>query len=351
MKTIFNTKLVDNKTQPLFLGQDLSLQRYDNPKYPVFMDLYEKQNSLFWMPNEFALTKDREDFRKLTTEAQFIFTSNLKFQTLMDSIIARGVPFLLEHVTNTELEACLTVWSFFEVIHSRSYSYIIENIYPDSKKIFDEILSDKAILKRAKTAADSYDKLKFGDRNLKEQILLTIANIYAQEGIRFYASFVCSFAFAENKSMQGNAKIISKIRADESQHIFIDQNMLNILATKDEEGFVPTFNRLKDEILQIFLDTCQEEKEWASHLFKDGAIIGLNEHILHEYIEFITDVRINAVGFDKVFNTKNPIKGWIDNWMNPSSVQLAPQETELDNAYLIGSSKSGFDDLNLDFMK
>jgi ribonucleoside-diphosphate reductase beta chain len=212
MKTILNKKNIDTLTQPLFLGEDLALQRYDRFKYPVFWELYNKQIEFFWRPEEIELKKDRADFQTLTDNEKFIFTSNLKYQTMLDSVICRGVPTLLEHVSNPELEACLNVWGFFEQIHSTSYSYIIKNVYADPSAVFDSALTDPEILKRAESAVADYDNLAYGNyKDLKEQIYMTLVSINILEAVRFYVSFICSFSFAKNKKMIGNADITLKL--------------------------------------------------------------------------------------------------------------------------------------------
>ena len=206
MKTIFNLKNIEPMTQPLFLGKDLGVQRYDILKYPIFKDLDSKQMQNFWRPEEIELKRDRVDFKQMSDNEKFIFTSNLKYQTMLDSVICRGVPTLLEFVTNTELEACLMTWQFFEKIHSQSYSYIIQNVYADSKEVFGGIYDDQEIIERAKSAIEDYNNLmgmscgSTKTADLKRQIYMTIISINILEAVRFYVSFVCSFAFAENSS-------------------------------------------------------------------------------------------------------------------------------------------------------
>ena len=291
MKTIFNTKNIDPMSQPLFLGKDLGVQRYDIVKYPIFKDLDSKQMMNFWRPEEIELKKDRGDFKEMSDNEKFIFTSNLKYQTMLDSVICRGVPTLLEFVTNTELEACLMTWQFFEKIHSQSYSYIIQNVFADSSEIFGGIYEDKEIMKRANGAIADYNNLmgmacnttKTSD--LKKQIYMTVVSINILEAIRFYVSFVCSFAFAENKKMVGNADIIKLIKRDEALHLANTQQILKILHTEESEGFVSTAKQCQEAAIQMFENAAKEEKEWASYLFKDGSIIGLNETVLHQYID------------------------------------------------------------------
>ena len=285
MTTVFNKKSVDTTTQPLFLGEPLGLQRYDRFKYPIFWDLYNKQVEFFWRPEEIELKKDRADFQTLTDNEKFIFTSNLKYQTMLDSVICRGVPTLLEHVSNPELEACLNVWGFFEQIHSTSYSYIIKNVYADPSSVFDSTLKDKEILKRAESAIEDYNKLSYGQYDdIKEQLYMTLISINILEAIRFYVSFICSFAFAKNKKMIGNADIIRLIKRDEAIHLYNTQTILNILKDEKSEGFQGVVKKCHDDAIAMFERAANEEKEWASYLFKDGSLIGLNETTLHGYI-------------------------------------------------------------------
>lgn len=351
MKTIFNTKNVDPMSQPLFLGKDLGVQRYDILKYPVFKKLTKKQKENFWSPEEIELKKDRADFATLTDNEKFIFTSNLKYQTMLDSVICRGVPTLLDYVTNSELEACLITWMFFEQIHSESYSYIIQNVYADSSEVFGGIYEDKEIMKRANSAIEDYNNLmgmasgsdKLSD--IKKQIYMTIVSINILEAIRFYVSFICSFAFAENKKMVGNADIIKLIKRDEALHLTNTQEILKILHAEESEGFTKTAEQCQGKAIKMFESAAKEEKEWASYLFKNGSIIGLNEQVLHQYIDWLCMSRRKSIGLPYDNVGKNPIAGWTQAWMSSESVQVAPQEHEI-TSYKIGASKNDMEDMD-----
>lgn len=352
MKTIFNTKNVDPMSQPLFLGKDLGVQRYDVVKYPIFKELDSKQMMNFWRPEEIELKKDRGDFKEMSDNEKFIFTSNLKYQTMLDSVICRGVPTLLEFVTNTELEACLMTWQFFEKIHSQSYSYIIQNVYADSSEVFGGIYEDKEIMKRANSAIADYNNLmgmacestKLAD--LKKQIYMTVISINILEAVRFYVSFICSFAFAENKKMVGNADIIKLIKRDEALHLANTQQILKILHSEESEGFVKTSEKCRDMAVEMFEKAAEEEKEWASYLFQNGSIIGLNETVLHQYVDWLCMSRRKAIGLPYENVGKNPIAGWTEPWLNSEAVQVAPQEHEI-TSYKIGASKNDLEDMDL----
>tara|TARA_Y100000296_G_C5179860_1_gene263086 strand:- start:12205 stop:13284 length:1080 start_codon:yes stop_codon:yes gene_type:complete len=352
MQTILNKTNVDYLSQPLFLGKDLSLQRYDRFKYPVFFDLYKKQLEYFWRPEEIELKKDRNDFkdsRIMSDNERFIFTANLKYQTMMDSVICRGVPTIQEFVSNPELEACMNVWQFFEQVHSYSYTYIIKNVYNNPSEILDSCLTDKEILSRAKVAVKEYDALHkiaaTGSlRDIKKQIYLTLINVNILEAVRFYVSFVCAFAFAENKKMVGNADIVKLIKRDEALHLYNTQEIIKILRTNETEGFIKTTEECQETACQMFESAAEEEKKWASYLFKDGSIIGLNETILYRYIDWLCMSRRKAIGLPYEPVGRNPIAGWTDPWMNSESVQVAPQEHEI-TSYKIGASTNDLEDM------
>lgn len=342
--------------QPLFLGKDLGVQRYDVVKYPIFRELDSKQMMNFWRPEEIELKKDRGDFKEMSDNEKFIFTSNLKYQTMLDSVICRGVPTLLEFVTNTELEACLMTWQFFEKIHSQSYSYIIQNVFADSSEVFGGIYEDKEIMKRANGAIRDYNNLmgmacdSTKPSDLRKQIYMTVVSINILEAIRFYVSFVCSFAFAENKKMVGNADIIKLIKRDEALHLANTQAILKILHKEDSEGFVTTAKQCQEDAIKMFENAAKEEKQWASYLFKDGSIIGLNETVLHQYIDWLCMSRRKTIGLPYENVGKNPIAGWTQAWMQSESVQVAPQEHEI-TSYKIGASKNDLDDMDFGDMK
>jgi|TARA_R110000744_G_scaffold110231_8_gene208004 ribonucleoside-diphosphate reductase beta chain len=356
MKTIFNTTNVDPMSQPLFLGKDLGVQRYDIIKYPIFKDLDNKQMMNFWRPEEIELKKDRGDFKEMSDNERFIFTSNLKYQTMLDSVICRGVPTLLKYVTNTELEACMMTWQFFEKIHSQSYSYIIQNVYADSKEVFGGIYEDKEIMKRAKSAITDYNNLmgmvcETGKpAALKKQIYMTVISINILEAIRFYVSFICSFAFAENKTMAGNADIIKLIKRDEALHLASTQEILKILHREESEGFTKVAEQCREDAVEMFENAAEEEKAWASYLFKDGSIIGLNEKVLHRYIDWLCMSRRKTIGLPYEKVGKNPIAGWTEPWMRSEAVQVAPQEHEI-TSYKIGASKNDLADMDFGDME
>ena len=362
--TVFNSRKVDTKKQPMFFGAPLGVQRYDSYKYPDFDKLTQSQLGYFWRPEEVSLQKDRADFQSLRPEQKHIFTANLKYQILLDSVQGRGPGMaFLPYCSLPELEACMTVWEFMEMVHSRSYTYIIKNIYPDPSIIFDTILDDPRILERAESVTAAYDEFleaahQYGSSSdwqfaqegvptaqenryeLKRKLYRAIANVNILEGIRFYVSFACSFAFGELKLMEGSAKIISLIARDESQHLVITQKIMNKWAQGDDPDMLLIASEEKENVVQMFRDTVIQEKRWAEYLFKDGSMIGLNTKLLSQYVEWVANRRLKAIGLTPLYDVpaKNNPLPWTEHWLNSKSMQNAPQETEIES-YVIGGIK------------
>ena len=337
MHQIINTdNTIDYTKIPVFFGNDgMSLQRYDKFKYPGYFELFKNQINSFWLPEEVDLSKDRLDFKNLTDNEKFIFTSNLKYQILLDSIQSRGIPNLTENLSNLEVEAFCAAWQFFETIHSYSYTFIIKNVYHSPSEVFDNILNDEEILKRTSSVTKYYNELinSIGDSvyEKKKKLYLTLMSINILEGIRFYVSFACSYAFAQNGKMEGNAKIISLINKDENLHLGFTQKMLKDLRNREDEDFREVVKELEPVVIQMFKDAAEEEMQWADYLFKDGSMLGLNADILKKYMMFLTNMRMKSIDLEPIFEkTVNPIN-WINAWTNSGGVQVAPQESEIES--------------------
>ena len=362
--TVFNTQEVDTKKQPMFFGAPLGVQRYDSFKYSSFENLTKSQLGYFWRPEEVSLQKDRGDYQSLRPEQKHIFTSNLKYQTMLDSVQGRapGMAFS-PYCSLPELEACMNVWQFMEMIHSRSYTYIMKNVYSDPSEVFDTILKDDRILERAANVTGSYDDFvnsahqydtsnwwretwkdhisaKMERKELKRKLYRAVANVNILEGIRFYVSFACSFAFGELKVMEGSAKIISLIARDENQHLAITQNILNYWRKGDDPEMLEIVKEEENWIIQAFKNTVDEEKRWAEYLFKDGTMIGLNDKLLQQYVEWVANRRIRAIGMKPIYDVpaKNNPLPWTEHWISSKGLQVAPQETEVES-YIVGGIK------------
>ena len=362
--TVFNEKKVDTKKQPMFFGAPLGMQRYDEFKYPDFDRLTQSQLGFFWRPEEVSLQKDRSDYKTLNEQQKHIYTSNLKYQILLDSVQGRGPGMAFKpYVSLPELEGAMGVWEFMEQIHSRSYTHIIKNVYANPSEVFDTILDDERIIARAHSVCKAYNeyidaanewaqgnlyKRDWKDsptatwtlRDLKRKLYLAIANVNILEGIRFYVSFACSFAFGELKLMEGSAKIISLIARDESQHLALTQKIMKKWADGDDPEMQEIAGEEKETVKAMFMAAVEEEKEWATYLFSQGSMIGLNERLLAQYVEWTANRRMKAVGIQPVYDIparSNPLP-WTQHWLNSKGQQNAPQETEIES-YVVGGIK------------
>lgn len=366
MTSIFNREKNNQLLEPMFLGNGVNVARYDQQRHEIFEKLTEKQLSFFWRPEEVDVTTDRRDFMLLPPAEQHIFISNLKYQILLDSIQGRSPSrALLPIASLPEMEVWLTTWTFSESIHSRSYTHIIRNVFSDPSVIFDDIVENEEILKRAEDICVYYDNLielvnayhLLGEgtheikgktlvvtmREIKKALYLCIMAVNALEAVRFYVSFACSFAFAERKLMVGNAGIIRLIARDEALHLNSTQHILNLIRSGEEDPeFAEIAKELEPEAIEIFRSVAQQEKDWSDYLFKDGSMIGLNKAILSNYVEYITNIRMESVGLPPIFEeVSNPIP-WINEWLSSEAVQVAPQEMEIPS-YLVGQIDSNVD--------
>ena len=362
--TVFNSTPHDTKKQPMFFGAPLGVQRYDSYKYPIFEKLTTQQLGYFWRPEEVSLQKDRGDYQSLRPEQKHIYTSNLKYQIMLDSIQGRGPGMaFIPYCSLPELEACMEVWGFMEMIHSRSYTYIIKNVYSDPSEVFDKIITDERILERARSVTEAYDAFiqaaqEYGTgsmwqedwkdspssvwtkKDVKRKLYRAVANVNILEGIRFYVSFACSFAFGELKLMEGSAKIISLIARDENQHLAITQNILNKWKQGDDPEMAEIAKEEEENVYAMFDKAVNEEKKWADYLFQDGSMIGLNDALLKKYVEWVANRRMKALGLKPMYDiaaNANPLP-WTQHWISSKGLQVAPQETEVES-YVVGGIK------------
>ncbi len=364
--SVFNIRKTDHTKALAFLDPNgtPAVQRYDVLKYRQFDKLTDKQLGFFWRPEEVDVLRDAKDFKDLTEFEQHIFTSNLKRQILLDSVQGRSPNLaLLPLATIPELETWIETWAFNETIHSRSYTHIIRNVYSDPSLVFDELMDLEEIVNCAQDISKYYDdlieasswyrmlgvgthtvngrKVVVDIYDLKKKLWLAINSVNALEGIRFYVSFACSWAFAELKKMEGNAKIIKLIARDENVHLGSTQTLLKLLP-QDDPDYVTIKEETRAECTQMFLAAAEQEKTWAKYLFKDGSMIGLNQILLSQYVDWLTCKRMTAVGLDCGMKMgSNPLP-WTQKWIAGAEVQVAPQETAI-TTYVIGGTKQDVD--------
>lgn len=354
MTGVFEQNKKHHTKRKMFLDGSVDIQRYDEVKYPQFEKLTTKELGFFWRPEEIDLIQDAKDFKNLSEHEQHIFTSNLKRQILLDSVQGRSPNLaFLPIVSLPELETWIETWAFTETIHSRSYTHIIRNVYPDPGKVFDEMLDIKQIIDCSDSISKAYDDLiaynhlmvrgskKYDIYEHKKRIWNCLMSANILEGIRFYVSFACSWAFGEIKIMEGNAKEIKLIARDENVHLAFTQQALKLLPAEDID-FKKIQKECFEENLQMFHDAIAQEKAWADFLFKDGSIIGLNAELLKDYIEFIASNRMANLGFERIYHGSNPLP-WTQKWIGGKEVQPAPQETE-QTSYIVGGVSQDLDE-------
>ncbi|QLF80784.1 ribonucleoside-diphosphate reductase [Escherichia phage vB_EcoM_SP1] len=382
MSTVFNTNPVDVLKEPMFFGSGLGIARYDIQRHRVFEELTEKSLSFFWRPEEVNLMMDAAQFNKLPQYQQNIFTNNLKYQSLLDSIQGRAPSaVLMSLISDPSLDTWVATWTFSETIHSRSYTHIMRNLYTDPSKVFDEIVLDEAIMKRAESIGRYYDDVLIKTReweNAKEfvelakespdadfrlnraikreaeakralmkSLYLCLHVINALEAIRFYVSFACTFNFHKNMEiMEGNAKIMKFIARDEQLHLKGTQYIIRQLQSgTDGDEWVKIAQECEQEAVDIFMEVNRQEKDWAVHLFKDGDVPGLNTNSMWGFIDYLTVSRMKQCGLPCPI-TDAPVKHpypWIREYLNSDNVQSAPQEVEL-SSYLVAQIDNDVDD-------
>jgi ribonucleoside-diphosphate reductase beta chain len=357
--TVFSNEMFDATEQTCFFGKQVNIARYDKQRYNIFEKLTDKQLGFFWRPEEVDLSRDGKDFKGLSDHEKHIFTSNLKRQILLDSVQGRAPSLAFLPICSLpELETWIQTWTFSETIHSRSYTHIIRNVYSDPSRVFDEMLDIQEIADCAADISEYYDALIemnnlnsidpywVGDRQAvdpyqhKKALWLCLNAVNALEGVRFYVSFACSWAFAEVKKMEGNAKIIKLIARDENVHLASTQQLLKILP-KEDPDFARIQEETRDECISMFHRVVEQEKSWAHYLFQNGSMIGLNEELLCNYVDHIAAKRMGAIGLNGKPGA-NPLP-WTQKWISGSDVQVAPQETEI-TSYVIGGVKKDVDE-------
>lgn len=324
------TLVLTTQSDRLFFGDaGHGIARYDRVRYPIFSKLNEKMQSFYWRPVEIDMSMEKKDFDRMTDAERFVFTSNLRRQIVLDSIQGRAPSLsFLPLCTDPALENCIQTWSFFESIHSESYTHIIRAVYPDPSYVFEEIPKVEEIAVCAKSITEAYDRLQ--TRPNKENLYLALVAANALESLRFYVSFACTFSFAERGLMEGSAKVVRMIARDENQHLALVQHLLKILP-KDDPEFAEIMQDMMPQARHIFIETAEQEKAWAKYLFSNGSILGVSEDILCQYVDYLLDRRMVTAGL-KASTSKSrsdhPLS-WIEKWLKSNTVQNAAQETEI----------------------
>lgn len=355
--TVFNRDAsYDYAQQPMFFGESTSIARYESPKHPSIENLTVQALSFYWRPEEINLTTDSSQFKKLHPRDQRTFTLNLLYQAIMDTVQGSAPSEILGPIcSDIGLDTWIQTWTFFETIHSRSYTHIIRNLYNNPTEIFDSVVLDDQIMARAASICKYYDELEIkwtlysADKirsiateeqlyELKKAFYLCLHTINALEAIRFFVSFINTFNFFETqKVMEGNSKIMTFIARDENLHHQGTRYMIKRLQS-GEEGpeWIKIAEECRDEATNIFLATNEQEKEWCKYVYQSGAPQGLSVGLVSDYIDYATVPRMNELGLDSssiVAPKRNPFP-WLTKFLKSNTVQAAPQEVEI-GSYLV----------------
>jgi len=338
----------------------VTVQRFEEVKYPRIQKFEETARGFFWVPEEITLTKDKIDFKEATEAVRHIFTSNLLRQTALDSIQGRAPAQIFTPVISVpELEALVNNWSFFETnIHSKSYSHIIRNVYGIPKEEFNKIHNTQEIIDMASSIGRYYDRLhevnclkELGKPDVNEEIhiraiWMALNASYALEALRFMVSFATSLAMVENRIFIGNGNIISLILQDELLHAEWTAWIINQVI-KEDSRFARARQECEQEVYAMYMDVIREEKIWADYLFRKGVVIGLNSQILKDFVDYTAFVRLKEIGIKYLEEhpRSSPIP-WFNKHVNINKKQTALQESESTN-YIIGVMSETVDRVEL----
>jgi len=351
-----NTK-TDYLNRKMFLDPagPVTIQRFEEVKYPKIAKFEETARGFFWQPEEISLTKDANDFKEASDAVKHIFTSNLLRQTALDSLQGRAPSQVFTPVVSLpELEALIYNWSFFETnIHSKSYSHIIRNIYNVPKEVFNTIHDTQEIIDMASSVGKYYDDLhrincaKELGQPVEEiehvrAIYMALHASYALEAFRFMVSFATSLAMVENKIFIGNGNIISLILQDELLHKGWTAYLINQVI-KDDSRFAAIKQECESEVYQLYVDVIREEKAWADYLFNKGPVIGLNANVLKDFVDYTAAGALKEIGIKYQGNSpkSTPIP-WFNKHSDTSKKQTALQENESTN-YVLGVMSESLD--------
>jgi ribonucleoside-diphosphate reductase beta chain len=354
--SVFNAENTGYKTgyKRLFLGVKQGLLDTINVQYPELEALYQQQMSQIWNEFEVDLSQDRMDMRETDRSVTDLMVKTISWQHLADSVAARSISgLLMPHVTNSETENLINVWSLFETIHARTYSHIVKQTFEDPSAMLEETYANTAVLNRSKAIVEAFDALeeanKRGDVD-DINIILTLTALFALEEIGFMGSFAVTFGIAEHTGkFMGIAQLVKLICRDEVLHTRFNGAILKIHQQIPEVDVYLKQPAVKQQIKRILDAVVEQEIVFQDYLFSEGReCIGINANLIKQYIYFMAAPMYTAYDLTPDFNApkKNPLP-FMDHWIDGSKVQVAPQELQ-NSAYQVGSVADDTMGLNLD---
>ncbi|AXQ66719.1 ribonucleotide-diphosphate reductase subunit beta [Vibrio phage vB_VpS_PG07] len=334
----------------LFLDEQMGLPDTVNVTYPELEELYQDQVAQIWNEFEVSLTQDRMDMQKAPQGLVRPMQRTISWQMLADAVAARSIgALLLKHVTNPELENLINLWAFFETIHNRTYAHIVKQTFQDPTEMMQETYENAQVIMRSQNIVKAFDALEdlpkeASEREVKRALLRALVALFALEAISFMGSFAVTFAITEAKVFQGIGQLVTLICRDEQLHTRFDYEILNILLYK--EGWAAEAALMTEELKAILDEVVQQELDWASYIFEEDNMVGLNEKLLQSYILYMARPVYEALGipFDFEVIKENPLP-YMTKYIDSSKMQAAAQEIQI-TSYQIGAISDDSDDLD-----
>jgi ribonucleoside-diphosphate reductase beta chain len=308
-KLIYNPdsqeSLNDRRT---FGGNPDGMLNFTKPKYTWATNLWDTMEANTWFPKEVQMTADAKDYKYLTPSEKRMYDLVLSQLIFMDSLQTNNIMDNMNpYITAPEINAILSRQSYEEANHSKSYAVMVESISDNTDEIYDMWKTDAQLLKKNKFIADTFAKL--GNEPTDTNIVLAMFANQILEGMYFYAGFAAMYALGKSGKMLGSSQMIRFIQRDEITHLLLFQNM--ILSTKQERPELFT-KELEEEVRQMIRDAVKIESDWGKYVTQ-GQILGLTDDIIVQYIQYLADQRLIAVGYEAEYNVKHPIP-WVDSY-------------------------------------
>ncbi|MDH5465495.1 MAG: ribonucleotide-diphosphate reductase subunit beta [Thiovulaceae bacterium] len=308
-KKIYNPNSTETaNARKIFGGNPTGIFELNNIKFQWAYNLWEMMLNNTWFPKEVDMTTDARDYGLLTVEEKNAYDKALSQLIFMDSLQTNNViDNVNPYITSPEVNLILVRQSFEEALHSQSYAVMVDSISTNSAEIYDLWRKDMMLKHKNDAIARIYEELS--DNPTEHNLLKSFFANQILEGIYFYSGFAYIYTLARSGKMLGSAQMIRFIQRDEVTHLLIYQNMINTMRKERPDLFTDI---LMEEVKEMFINAVELETQWG-HYITQGQILGLTNDILTQYIQYLADERLNAVGMEKMFNVSNPIK-WVDDF-------------------------------------
>jgi ribonucleoside-diphosphate reductase beta chain len=308
-KKIYNPNSTENvNDRRIFGGDPTGLFELNNIKYQWAYNLWDLMLNNTWFPKEVDMTTDVRDYKQLTDAEKRAYDKALSQLIFMDSLQTNNlIDNVNPYITSPEINLILVRQAFEEALHSQSYAVMVDSISQNSDEIYDMWRQDAMLKNKNDNIAQVYESLA-GDPTDTDILKAMFAN-QILEGIYFYSGFTFFYTLARSGKMLGSAQMIRFIQRDEVTHLLVFQNMINATRKERPELFTP---ELIEEVYEMFDKAVELEISWGQHI-TEGQILGLTNDIIEDYIKYLADKRLKAVGLEKRYNREHPIK-WVDNF-------------------------------------